>query len=190
MSTVEAHHNLSGKKRFTNLTGVTSEAVLSDAFKNIDIQYFVTSTGVKENIILKSADVQNEFNITYQVDGLTAKQTDDTAISFVDQDGEEIYKVLAPYMTDAKGVSSNKIKLALISQEKNIVKAKLSVDKEFITDQERAFPITIDPEITKNFVRLFTMDECNGDIRLYHGPYYLSTGHRVLTKLNNLPTLD
>lgn len=190
LKAVEAHENLSGNKRFTNLTGVTSEALLSDAFKNIDIQYFITSTGAKENIILKSADVQNEFNITYQAVGLTAKQADDTSISLVDQDGEEIYRVLAPYMTDAKGVSSSQIKLELISQEKDTVKVKLSVDKEFITDRERSFPITIDPEITKNFVRLFTLDECVGDIRAYHGPYYLSTGHRVLTKLNNLPTLD
>ena len=33
---------------------------------DVDLQYFVTTTGIKENIILKSAKAQNEFTLNYQ----------------------------------------------------------------------------------------------------------------------------
>ena len=71
---VSNNEKLNGNEKFTTLKNITSEAKYENVYKNVDLQYFVTSTGVKENIILKSSDVQNEFNLTYKINDLTAKQ--------------------------------------------------------------------------------------------------------------------
>ena len=82
LKTVSDNPELSGNEEYTTLKNITSEAVYTEVFKNVDLQYFVSSTGVKENIVLKSADVQNEFNITYTTQGLVAQQVDDYTILF------------------------------------------------------------------------------------------------------------
>lgn len=189
IKTVANEERKVGNEKYTNLSNVNSEATYSDVFKNVDLQYFVTSTGVKENIILKSSDVQTEFDITYSVKNVTAKQIDDYTISFVDKDGKETYELAAPYMTDANGEVSTKLTLGLASQENNVVKVKLSADSEYIKSSDRKFPVVIDPEITKNFVGMFVMDEGEGSIKLNHGPYYVSNNHYVITKVNSLPAL-
>lgn len=73
-----------------------SEAVYENIFHNVDLQYFVTTTGIKENIVLKNSDVQKEFGITYHAQGLIAKQTDNRSISLFDSDDKETVKIVAP----------------------------------------------------------------------------------------------
>ena len=111
-------------------------------------------------------------------------------MSFVNKDGEEIYSVNAPYMTDAAGQVSTQLALTLVSQDDGIVTAKLTVDSEFLKDSGRKYPVTVDPEISKTFHGLFYLDEGEGSIKLNHGPYYLSNNHSVITKANSLPALE
>lgn len=80
-----------GNDKYTTLKNITSETKYKDVYKNVDLQYFVTSTGIKENIILKNSDVQNEFNLTYKIKDLTAKQTDDKTIKLYNKDNKEVY---------------------------------------------------------------------------------------------------
>lgn len=64
----------SGNDKFTTLKNITTETLYKDVFSDVDLQYFVTTTGIKENIILKSAKAQNEFTLNYKIPNLTAKQ--------------------------------------------------------------------------------------------------------------------
>lgn len=57
----------SGNDKFTTLKNITTETLYKDVFNDVDLQYFVTTTGVKENIILKSAKAQNEFTLDYKI---------------------------------------------------------------------------------------------------------------------------
>lgn len=186
---VKNDDNLSGNDKFTTLKNITSEAKYENVYKNVDLQYFVTSTGVKENIILKSSDVQNEFYLTYKIKNLTAKQTDDYTITLYNKSNEEIYKILAPYMTDAEGNTSTQLKLELISQNDGNISVKLTADYWFIHSLGRSFPITVDPELTirKNTV----MSLYNGDGNIYHsyGPFENSSSKYIIAKMKSLPEL-
>lgn len=53
----------SGNDKFTTLKNIATETLYKDVFSDVDLQYFVTTTGIKENIILKSAKAQNEFTL-------------------------------------------------------------------------------------------------------------------------------
>lgn len=108
MSTAEndkSDKKLSGNDKFTTLTNLTSETYYKDVFKNVDLQYFVSGCGVKENIIIKSKDVQNEFNILYKINNLKAKQKDDYTISLYNKENNGD-KTLATFVYNKKGLVS------------------------------------------------------------------------------------
>lgn len=156
----------------------------------MDLQYFVTSTGVKENIILKSSDVQNEFNLTYKIKNLTAKQTDDYTITLYNKSNKEVYKIVAPYMTDAKGEISNQLNLEIVSQKGGNLNIKLTADYWFIHSIGRSFPVTIDPEVTNKLNASFKLlKNLNGTVVSY-GPYYAASNSYVVAYLESLPEFE
>ncbi len=187
---VNNNEKLSGNDKFTTLKNITSEAKYENVYKNVDLQCFITSTGIKENIILKNADVQNEFNITYKIKNLTAKQTDDYTITLYNKENKAVYTIVAPYMTDANGESSNQLKLDLVKQKGSNLNVKLTADYWFIHSIGRSFPITIDPELTNKLTKQLSLYEnTNNSIKSY-GPYYNSNNSYLICAMNSLPQLE
>ena len=180
----------SGNDKFTTLKNITTETLYKDVFSDVDLQYFVTTTGVKENIILKSAKAQNEFTLNYKIPNLTAKQKDDKTITLSNKDGKEIYTISAPYMYDAKGSSSTQMKIEIVKQKGSNLQVKLSADYAFIHTIGRAFPITIDPEITtKTGSQLYYGEASSSGRIINHGPYYLSKGNMMIGRAIKLYAL-
>lgn len=187
---IKDNTKLSGNDKFTTLKNLTSETLYEDVFKNVDLQYFVTSTGIKENIILKSSDVQNEFDITYKIKNLTAKQVDDYTISLCNKSDKEVYRIVAPYMIDAKGETSTQLKLSIESQKGSNLNVKLTADFWFIHSIGRSFPITIDPELTYKLNSKISFQQINNNNVLSYGPYYLKNNGYVYTDINYIPNLN
>ena len=181
---------LVGNEIFTTLKNLTSETVYKDVYKDVDLQYFVSSTGIKENIILKSSAAQNEFNITYKINNLTAKQTDNYNIVLFNKRGEEVYTISAPYMYDAGGELSTQLKLEIVSQKGANLNVKLTADYWFIHGFGRSFPITIDPEISTRLTSAqMSINETSGQAILSYGPYYLTENNSIILRANSLPAL-
>ena len=179
----------SGNDKFTTLKNITTETLYKDVFSDVDLQYFVTTTGIKENIILKSAKAQNEFTLNYKIPNLTAKQKDDKTITLSNKDGKEIYTISAPYMYDEKGSSSTQMKIEIVKQKGSNLQVKLTADYAFIHTIGRAFPVTIDPEIATTLKSDLTFYEnANGSVNSY-GPYYTSKNSYAICTVNNLPKL-
>ena len=179
----------SGNDKFTTLKNITTETLYKDVFNDVDLQYFVTTTGIKENIILKSSKAQNEFTLNYKIPNLTAKQKDEKTITLSDKDGKEIYTISAPYMYDANGSTSTQMKIEIVKQKGSNLQVKLTADYAFIHTIGRAFPVTIDPEITTTLKSELTFYEnANGSVNSY-GPYYTSKNSYAICTVNNLPKL-
>ena len=179
----------SGNDKFTTLKNITTETLYKGVFNDVDLQYFVTTTGIKENIILKSSKAQNEFTLNYKIPNLTAKQKDDKTITLSNKDGKEIYTISAPYMYDEKGSSSTQMKIEIVKQKGSNLQVKLTADYAFIHTIGRAFPVTIDPEITTTLKSDLTFYEnANGSVNSY-GPYYTSKNSYAICTVNNLPKL-
>ena len=180
----------SGNDKFTTLKNITTETLYKDVFSDVDLQYFVTTTGIKENIILKSSKAQNEFTLNYKISNLTAKQKDDKTITLSNKDGKGIYTISAPYMYDANGSSSTQMKIEIVKQKGSNLQVKLTADYAFIHTIGRAFPVTIDPEITTTLKSELTFYEnANGSVNSY-GPYYTSKNSYAICTVNNLPKLE
>ena len=188
---VKNDDKFTGNEYFTALRNITTEAKYENVYKNVDLQYFVTSTGLKENIILKDSDVQNEFNLTYKIKNLTAKQTDEHSITLYNKENKAVYTIAAPYMTDAKGESSNQLKLELVNQIGSNLNVKLTVDYWFIHSIGRSFPVTVDPEISnKPSGKLQFNEASKSGYMLNHGPYYNTKDDILIANVTSLQPME
>ncbi|WP_418545876.1 hypothetical protein, partial [Ruminococcus bromii] len=180
----------SGNDKFTTLKNMTKETLYKGVFNDVDLQYFVTTTGIKENIILKSSKAQNEFTLNYKIPNLTAKQKGDKTITLSNKDGKEIYTISAPYMYDAKGSTSTQMKIEIVKQKGSNLQVKLTADYAFIHTIGRAFPVTIDPEITtKTGSQLYYGEANSNGTVINHGPYYLSKDNMMIGRAIKLYAL-
>ena len=58
---VNNDEKLTGNDKFTALKNLTSEITYENIYDDVDVQYFTTTTGVKENIILKNKNARSDF---------------------------------------------------------------------------------------------------------------------------------
>ena len=196
-----------GNDAFLTLEGIIQEARYDGAFPNADLQYYILPTGVKENIILKNADAQNEFEMEYKFHKLTATQTDSRHITLSDEDGNPVYTITAPTMCDANGVWSNELTLTIVEAKNNKLTVKLTADAQWLQDAERSFPVTVDPSFetaqTWGSLDSTTLVSGHPDTSYgYNGDSYIGSLYagyeinssfrktRSLVRLNTLPQLS
>ncbi|MDP4120450.1 MAG: RHS repeat-associated core domain-containing protein [Bacillota bacterium] len=193
--------DLKGNDKFLTAINLTKTTLYSDIYNNVDLQCVVNPTGVKENIILKSADAQNEFTVQYLIGKLTAKQKDDKTIVLTDSKGKTVYTISAPMMTDANGVVSDAVSLSIVSNKGSKLMVEVKADSKWIKDSKRDFPINIDPtvQVGINDNEVYSAPICSllpNDV--YQNEYYsTSVGQksstnqwRSLFKINSLPVLN
>ena len=69
---IEKENELEGNDSFLTLPNVTQEVIYEDVFDNVDLQYIVSPTQLKENIILKTKNAQNNLITCHKVYGSAA----------------------------------------------------------------------------------------------------------------------
>ncbi len=143
---VTNNEQLEGNEKYTTLTNLTSEVLYENVYNNIDIQYITTSVGVKENIILKNSNAQNEFTIQFKINSLTAVAINDKLIELRDKSGKAVYLIEAPYMVDANGEKSTQLSLSIAEQKGNKLTLILKADKTFLSTA--TYPVIVDPDFT------------------------------------------
>ena len=131
----------------TTLEKLSSQVVYKNVYKDIDFEYIVGSEGLKENIILNSKDTQTEFVAEYKANGITPVQVNDKTIELRVEDGTVIYTINAPYMTDANMEYSDGITLTLSNIKNNKFTVTTTLDEDWLNDNDRAYPVTVDPVI-------------------------------------------
>ena len=134
-----------GNDRFLVLDSVTQQAKYPNIFSSVDLELFVSSTGIKENLILNSASAQNEFVIEYKLKNLTAEQKDGKTVVLENSDGEEVYVLSAPEMYDSAGARSAALSLVITEQKNGKLTLRLAADSEWLQANERVYPVTVDP---------------------------------------------
>jgi len=104
-----------------------------------------TNGGLKENVVLASADSQAEFRYRLAAsEGLTAREDRSGGVARVDAEGRARIRLAAPYMTDAAGVDSHAVTMQVVSDSDGqalVVRA----DRGWLSAPEREFPVAVDP---------------------------------------------
>lgn len=124
-----------------------------EVFEGVDLEYVIDSKKLKENIIIKTIEgIRSSYEFSVKKDsGLSLRANQDKSISFINEDGQEVFRIKAPYMEDAAGEISNDVEYYISQVEYNGVlydSILVAPDQEWLNDTERVFPIYIDPTTT------------------------------------------
>jgi hypothetical protein len=76
--------SLTGNDRFLSLPNLSQVAWYRDVYDAVDLQYILSPTGVKENIVLKDKRAANSFDVEYRINDLHAVQINTHTIELLD----------------------------------------------------------------------------------------------------------
>ncbi|MEU8299831.1 DNRLRE domain-containing protein [Micromonospora sp. NPDC048909] len=121
-----------------------------------DVVYDVTSTALKEKIVLRKAPAAPvSYTFTLDTAGLVAQQREDGSIAFVGRDGGRTYfEMPAPFMFDDKDdkasphgkVWSDKV-TQKVTQSGATTTVTVTPDAGWLADSARVYPVVVDPTI-------------------------------------------
>ncbi len=126
----------------------TSGAIYKDILESTDLEYIIYGSTIKENIIVNSKRESYVYTFEIKLKGLVPVLQSDGSISLNDEKtGNTAMSIPAGCMYDAENNVSNNITYSI--EHKNGKKYTLTVtaDAEWINDDQRSFPVTIDPSV-------------------------------------------
>lgn len=124
------------------------QIIYNDILKDIDLVYDLEPTKVKENILLKTREAISEKIIFFIETDLKLFKNADGSIDF-GSDSKKYFTIETPYMTDGLNNYNNNI-FYNITRKFNKYELELNLDLNWLNDDERSFPILIDPTITSS----------------------------------------
>ncbi len=125
----------------------TAAVTYRDMAQGVNLRYSLQGTQLKEEIILKQLPVDERFIFTIQSSTLQAILAEDGSVCFIDAAGEVQMYIAAPFMYDAAGASSGEIQVELVEADGGWYFYELVPDRSWLSDEERAYPVIIDPPL-------------------------------------------
>ena len=124
-----------------------SKITYSDEKANTDIQYIVTPTAVKENIIVSDASsVKESYSFDIEIGSMKYVLEKNGSVSF-EEDGETRFSIPAPVMMDSNLNVSYNIAVSIEDNKNGTITLVYKPSQEWINSSDREFPINIDPVI-------------------------------------------
>ena len=173
--------------KYNNISGFT------------DIEYELNSTMLKESIIVPSKQNEYVYKFSFDIGNLTPVVNEDGSILLIDKSNSDKleYVIAAPFMIDAKGLFSDSVTMTMTQSGDEYI-LTVTADKEWLNEENREFPVVIDPTILIKPDRINDIFDTYVDSATPTTNHYLSTysiiGHnslgtgRAYLKFN-LPTL-
>ncbi|MCA1066128.1 DNRLRE domain-containing protein (plasmid) [Rossellomorea sp. AcN35-11] len=134
--------NTKGKRPKVEGNSITYEKV----FKDADIRYTSLTSGMKEDIILHSKKAPHTYEYEVDTNGLEVNKEKDGKITLTK--GEEtIFSIPSPFAYDNKGQVTTGISVEM-EEEGEVLILKYSLPEKWLSEEDREFPVTIDPTVT------------------------------------------
>ena len=122
--------------KYNNISGLT------------DIEYELNSSMLKESIIVPSKQNEYVYKFSFDIGDLTPVIKDDGSILLIDKNNSDKleYVITAPFMIDAKGLFSDSVTMTITPSGDEYI-LTVTADKEWLNDENREFPVIIDPTL-------------------------------------------
>lgn len=126
----------------------SESAVYENVMRETDIEYSVSSDKIKENIIInKPSAVKDRYDFNISAKGLSGVVGNDNSVSFFNNEGEKIFNIPAPFMTDNANSFSLDIDIELTDNGNCEYVLTYLPDTQWLKSDDRVYPIAIDPII-------------------------------------------
>ena len=180
--------NEAGSGTGAELNRLNGEVRYDDFVPGCDLQYVVTPTGVKENIIVREKKEAYIFDFLLKTKNLNLELSEDgrKLLAFVERvdettgaaQKEVIFDIPAPYMIDGAGNEGYDVTYELSRQRNGKYLFSIVADETWINAEGRVFPVTIDPAIEVNeFEPIFVAKSAfSGDYGILQRVYYIGGG--------------
>jgi hypothetical protein len=172
------------------LTKVNQSVTYSSIMDGVDVDYTVTGTSVKENVILDRHVADFSLSFTYTLRNLTLALQDDGTYAFVDEEGKAVFAFDTLYMVDAEGNDSQDIKLTVTESEKGNYTITVTPDSEWL--KTAVYPVTIDPTISSATTAMSFQDtyinQAAPDTQTYYNMtyFYAANGTGIVNQKRGL----
>lgn len=117
----------------------------SDIQNNVDVEYIVSGSQVKENIILNKYIEDFSMTFEYKLKNLSLLEDNDGNIVFLNDENEVVFTFSDFFMFDNKTDESNSIEYQLIETGNKTYEITIIPDDEWL--KTASYPVTIDPSI-------------------------------------------
>ena len=133
-----------------------SRGIYQNADRDTDIEYKLFGNNVKENIVVKEKAEDYKYLFALNTQGLKLRLSEDNSSlelysESVNEIGETVTKteatIPAPFMYDAKGKSCDDVYFELAPETDGKYTFAVIASADWINEENRSFPVTIDPQI-------------------------------------------
>ena len=124
--------------------------LFEDVMNGADVEYSVTGNGVKENILVREKTDVYRYPFTLDCRNVSVEYLEEEKrVAFSDpESGDEVFCIPAPFMSDANGEISTGVFYEVKPASDGRIHFTVIADSEWMNQEERAFPVTIDPQVT------------------------------------------
>ena len=137
-----------------SVENLSNSVIYENILDGIDLKYDIQSDILKESIILNNKEaINNEIIFNLDTGKLIAEVIETKQIIIYDGTKENIVYVIDPmFMYDANSEYTDKVEVKLEKAKKGYT-LKIIPNKEWLTDVNRKYPVTIDPTVTTSVDR-------------------------------------
>ncbi|REH51886.1 RHS repeat-associated protein [Kutzneria buriramensis] len=139
-----------------------SNVTYGSILPSTDLQLAPNATGVKESIVLRDAHAPTTWTFPLKLTGLTPKLAADGSVDLVDSAGAVRERVPHGYAFDSKHATTDAVSYELATVD-GVPALKVSLDKNWLADGKRVFPVTVDPTFTLNPTSTYVQKDSPGD---------------------------
>ena len=132
------------------LDRLLSRIMYEDILDSVDLEYVVESLNIRENIIVKEKQDSYSYTFTVKLNNLDDVLIDDGTVSIFDPEtNETVYIIPSPvvYETSIVFAELSDSYYILTKTGNNEYSLTVTVDSEWMNEEDRAFPVTVDPAI-------------------------------------------
>lgn len=122
--------------------------IYSNVSNGTDIEYVVSPTALKENIVISSPQDDYSYRFSVELGELIPIKEDDGSIGLYSAGDKNnaVFSFEAPYMFDALNSDSHSVDMSIEQNGDNYIMT-VEADAEWINDPSRVFPVVIDPTL-------------------------------------------
>ncbi|MEE0966033.1 MAG: DNRLRE domain-containing protein [Bacilli bacterium] len=128
------------------LDRINQEIVYANVLDGIDLIYNIDSLSIKENIIVNKIQDINKFTFEYKVDKLELELNNAGDIIAKNSAGNSVFVMPKPFMYDSNGNYCDNVHYEITNKNKKYT-ITIVADKEWMNNDDRVYPLTIDPVI-------------------------------------------